>query len=575
MNPRKHKYRRGTAPQQFVLAATKGKGKSRHVLDSSKFNQIYDNHNDAFKLESRESFGKVLFDHLMNKRKRYRGTSECDIDCKFDKTQVNRKRRLSKKEKLTRLRNLAETRQVEEEMKVATKNYTNVECIRDWQNKNSVGNFVRSLIATRDRKRKRQERDKKYTDLANRLRTGLSAGTYSNFVRAADKDDEDDVASWRQECDMAAPSRTDFSAYDLFRVQKQMLTLAVFYETMVADTNSNSMDNALLFAGKVAGVCSRTVRKWRQDFESNNYQFTERFVFVYLFFNPYPICTPNHSLSGKWTREWVLDNPLMREQAKTWMMERIKQGAKGGNGVFTICDFQTYLNTELLPSWEVPKSTLPRRTQSDDNIDASTKYLTVSWSTARSWALTIGAKFNKHKKGYYVDGHDREDVLQHRSKWLAEEKELELRQYLWAQLTVEQATKLQVPGYHTPVSTPSNNAKQVTTNKRRFKGEPKRVKKEKELSREQQEKLDLTSTLVKKELVYPYTSEDGKSMVEVHVDLLPQQLRSQLSTKLTIHGMQFDMGGNLSVRFPVGTSPLIKVGTDEIIFKVRHYWCKC
>ena len=82
--------------------------------------------------------------------------------------------------------------------------------------------------------------------------------------------------------------------------------------------------------------------------------------------------------------------------------------------------------------------------------------------------------------------------------------------------------------------------------------------------------MEHTSTLVQNELVYDYTTAEGKPMVEVHVDLLPQELRSRLSTKLTIHGIQFDMGGNLSVRFPVGESPLIKVGTDEIIFKVTN-----
>ena len=242
----------------------------------------------------------------MNKRKRYRATSESDINCKFAKTRAEGKRLVSEKEKLTRLRDLAETHSVEEEMKCATENYTNAKCIHDWKKKNAVGNFVRSLVAKRDRNTKRQERDKKHTDLANRLRRGLESDTYSNFVRAADRDDEDDVASWRQDRDMTTPSRTDFSAYDLFRVQKQMLTLAVYYETMLAETNTNTMDNALFVAGKVAGVSSRTVRKWKHDFESNNYQFTERCVFVYLL-HPHPVpitiiaCQVNGLADGFWT----------------------------------------------------------------------------------------------------------------------------------------------------------------------------------------------------------------------------------------------------------------------------------
>ena len=180
-----------------------------------------------------------------------------------------------------------------------------------------------------------------------------------------------------------------------------------------------------------------------------------------------------HSLSGKWTRSWVLDNPLIRKQAKDWMIQRVKTGAKDGCGVFCISDFQCYLNTELLPAWEIPKSTLPRRARHDDTV-ATSEFLQVSWSTARSWALAIGAKFKAHKKGYYVDGHDRSDVLEHRSLWLRKELELELRQYLWVQLTLDQATKLNVPGYRTPGPPPAKeqsppvSSNTIKPTKRRF-----------------------------------------------------------------------------------------------------------
>ena len=89
-----------------------------------------------------------------------------------------------------------------------------------------------------------------------------------------------------------------------------------------------------------------------------------------------------------------------------------------------------------------------------------------------------------------------------------------------------------------------------------------------EPSVEEQRRQNKVKEAVQRELVYPYTTESGEQMVEVHVDLLPQKLRSSLSTKLTIHGTEFDMGGNLSVRFPVGKTPIIKVDTDEVIFKM-------
>ena len=266
----------------------------------------------------------------------------------------------------------------------------------------------------------------------------------------------------------------------------------------------------------------------------------------------------------------------MRRQAKDWMLKRIKAGAGKGHGVFCIGDFQQYLNKVLLPAWEVPKSTLPYRARFVDPVDPS-KYLQVSWSTARSWALAIGANFVKHKKGYYVDGHDRKDVLEHRGVWLGEERELELRQYLWVQLTVEQARKLNVPGYRraatstteSSIASASPTVGKVRKTKRRFRGDLKRTllvpapQSEEEKQRQQQIKDQ-----VQKELVYEYTTDAGENMVEVHVDLLSQKVRSSMSTKMKIWGVEFDMGGNLSVRFPHGETPIIKVGTDEVIFKV-------
>ena len=90
------------------------------------------------------------------------------------------------------------------------------------------------------------------------------------------------------------------------------------------------------------------------------------------------------------------------------------------------------------------------------------------------------------------------------------------------------------------------------------------------------------------EQVYHYTIEDGIQMVEVHVDLLPVQMRQDEGTKVRIHGVKgISMGGKLSVRYnatewaamysgeslpPIG----IKVGTDEVNFKMyamaKKYW---
>ena len=132
-----------------------------------------------------------------------------------------------------------------------------------------------------------------------------------------------------------------------------------------------------------------------------------------------------------------------------------------------------------------------------------------------------------------------------------------------------------MPGYEQVVSpdpekvlSPSG----CTTNKviRRFAREKscRTAVKPKEKSAEEKRREEAFKRAVREELVYPYTTDTGEDMVEVHVDLLSQAVRSQHSTKLKIHGIEFDMGGNLSVRFPPGETIVIKVGTDEVVFKV-------
>ena len=169
-------------------------------------------------------------------------------------------------------------------------------------------------------------------------------------------------------------------------------------------------------------------------------------------------------------------------------------------------------------------------------------------------------------------------MLEHRKEWLDKELELELRQYLWVQLTVDQAAELKIPGYETSVpvastatstsSSPSVNLAVKKINRRFSRAIKRQTYAKSEPSVEKQQRQNKIKESVQHELVYPYTKESGQRMVEVHVDLLPQKVRSSLSTKLTIHGVEFDMGGNLSVRFPVGETPIIKVGTDEVIFKM-------
>ena len=89
------------------------------------------------------------------------------------------------------------------------------------------------------------------------------------------------------------------------------------------------------------------------------------------------LCLTDFLHTVKWTRNWILDNPLIRKQPIDWIQKRIKEGGKGDDGVFTIGQFQDYLNSKLLPSWQIPKGTLPRRAQHTEAVETS-KFLQVS-----------------------------------------------------------------------------------------------------------------------------------------------------------------------------------------------------
>ena len=136
-------------------------------------------------------------------------------------------------------------------------------------------------------------------------------------------------------------------------------------------------------------------------------------------------------------------------------------------------------------------------------------------STALAWAKRLGLVYRTRKKSYYVDGHDRKDVLGHRNnEYLPAEKALELRQYLWAQLSVAEFDDLKIE--------------------------------------------TAVGALRAKELLYDLSG----GRVEVHIDLLPTAWR-ELPRFSTVLENGVMVGGRLSERFPQGETPVIKVGGDE------------
>jgi len=74
----------------------------------------------------------------------------------------------------------------------------------------------------------------------------------------------------------------------------------------------------------------------------------------------------------------------------------------------TAKSFCQWVNDQLLPSHDLPPN-LPRA---------------ISVRTATRWLHQLGYRPQSHKKGAYVDGHEREDVVKSREEFLKKLKEL-------------------------------------------------------------------------------------------------------------------------------------------------------
>ena len=138
-----------------------------------------------------------------------------------------------------------------------------------------------------------------------------------------------------------------------------------------------------------------------------------------------------------------------------------------------------------------------------------------SYSTVLRWLHYLGYTHDKLKKSYYVDGHEHQEQKLHRSKFIKKYLELEIRTHRWVQMSIvefeEAQSSLSVDG----------NDKIINPG-------------------------------------YSYTHPvTGDPWIEFHVDDINMQL---------IGDNVGPFGGNVSVRCPAGSRPLIIFGQDESKF---------
>jgi hypothetical protein len=146
-----------------------------------------------------------------------------------------------------------------------------------------------------------------------------------------------------------------------------------------------------------------------------------------------------------------------------------------------------------------------------------------------------GFSYEAHKKSYYVDRHEDDDVVGDRHEYIDEDLEEEIYEHCWIQLPKRQYLKLKFKGKLQSIRV-------------------KQEEKESDVEKQIKDFLD-------KKLTYFYTDTDGNEFAEVHTDVL----YSYSDDDKTLPPLG-EFGGNKSVRLKEGVKPRLVFGQDEAIF---------
>lgn len=167
-------------------------------------------------------------------------------------------------------------------------------------------------------------------------------------------------------------------------LDRKMLAVSLS-ETFIKRQKMKATD-AVVEAASFVGVNEKTVRSYRREFFSNKGKFKE-------------------TKRGHYTRNSHLQNEDLKLDAAMWVRENAH---KKGAANMTASSFCQWVNDMLLEQHDIPPD-LPHR---------------ISVSTATRWLHQLGFRPQSHKKGAYVDGHEREDVVAARKKYLKLLREL-------------------------------------------------------------------------------------------------------------------------------------------------------
>lgn len=159
---------------------------------------------------------------------------------------------------------------------------------------------------------------------------------------------------------------------------RQMLGVALMEN--YRNRESMNVKDAAQEAASFVGFHLTTIQRYRNDFFWNKGKFNER-------------------KQGKYDRITVYRDETLNHEAAQWVREH---AFVKGQPNMTAQSFTAYVNDTLLPSSFLPPN-FPRQ---------------ISLRTAIRWLHYLGFKPRNHKKGVYIDGHEREDVVKYRKTYL-------------------------------------------------------------------------------------------------------------------------------------------------------------
>ena len=235
------------------------------------------------------------------------------------------------------------------------------------------GKRARQLQCARNAKRSRDDSERE----ADQEELEFSLCSFSDYNSESDEifDPEHEVLDEEE----AIKKHATEWVLTLSRDDLMSLCIVIFY-ILVHLLAMGVMDAAKIIS-IITGKSERTVRGWRATFLVNDGTFPE-------------------SLIGKYKRNGVLwQNEDLNKQATKYVRENNSVKGKPNMTLYSFCH---WVNDSLLQSC-VLEPGIPRK---------------IGLETARTWLHELGFSKITAKKGTYVDGHEREDVVEYRNKFL-------------------------------------------------------------------------------------------------------------------------------------------------------------